>query len=306
MKDRAREIYDFLENLVANDDIPAADKKNNTGGIVLVGWSFAVFWIFALLGNVETFPVNDVELEKYVRRIVCHGGSRLRSICSFHQLNYLFVMIDPGCRVLGYFPEGVVWDPYSPLFDSTIPQDKMADALDEWLSGYFVHGQTLDTLERRRWLMDPSPTATRLTPDELAAVRYRPVVAPDGSETLLIQGAIHAGVCGPIKNAALYFPSTSIHSEGSEVSEENAEPAGNVWRGVEVRFLECTQTVWEGPYMIMTLQEEMDAARKRGAPTRDMRTVRVDGNHFVGVLWRFILTLQLTWMPYRYTGTDQK
>ncbi len=70
---RAREVYDFLEDLVRRDDIPPAQSDGNAGGIVVAGWSFGALWMISLMAYVSTFPVNDVELAKYVRRVIIFG-----------------------------------------------------------------------------------------------------------------------------------------------------------------------------------------------------------------------------------------
>ncbi len=78
LKERARELHTFLVHFVVENDIPSVD--GNTGGIVLAGWSLGSIWMTALLAHVHTFPVVDVELGAYMRRIVLHG--MLTSPCS--------------------------------------------------------------------------------------------------------------------------------------------------------------------------------------------------------------------------------
>ena len=73
LRARAREVFDFLEDLVRRDDIPPANPERTAGGIVVAGWSFGALWMISLMAYVSTFPVNDVELAKYVRRVVIFG-----------------------------------------------------------------------------------------------------------------------------------------------------------------------------------------------------------------------------------------
>ena len=73
MEHRAREVYEFLEDLVRRERVPSANPADNTGGIVLGGWSYGGVWMQALLAFVDSFPVRDVDLSKYVRRVVCYG-----------------------------------------------------------------------------------------------------------------------------------------------------------------------------------------------------------------------------------------
>ncbi|KAI0738097.1 hypothetical protein C8Q80DRAFT_1222720 [Daedaleopsis nitida] len=51
------------------------DREAKTGGIILVGWSFAVVWMLAFLAHTETFPTGDVDLGEYVRRVVLYDGA---------------------------------------------------------------------------------------------------------------------------------------------------------------------------------------------------------------------------------------
>ena len=71
MKERARELYDYLVQLVKRGGVvPAQGKK---GGLVLAGWSLGATWLSALLTHVASFPVEDVNLKDYVTRIVYYG-----------------------------------------------------------------------------------------------------------------------------------------------------------------------------------------------------------------------------------------
>lgn len=67
MKARARELYDFLVKFVTDEDIAV-------NSLLLAGWSFGSAWMLALLTHAATFPVNDVELEKYIRRVILYGS----------------------------------------------------------------------------------------------------------------------------------------------------------------------------------------------------------------------------------------
>ena len=72
MKARARELYDYLVGLVKTERLPRA--RGISGGIVLAGWSLGATWISALLAHVATFPVGDIRLSEYVRRLVYYGA----------------------------------------------------------------------------------------------------------------------------------------------------------------------------------------------------------------------------------------
>lgn len=73
MQDRARELYDFLVQLVKSSNLPLLDRGTNKGGIVLAGWSFGTLWMTALLAYVALFPVDDVRLSDYMRSVTFLG-----------------------------------------------------------------------------------------------------------------------------------------------------------------------------------------------------------------------------------------
>lgn len=75
MQAQARELYDFLEILVESGDVPAADRKNNTGGMVVAGWSMGAAWMTALLAHAPSFPTREVNLAHYLQRAVFLGAS---------------------------------------------------------------------------------------------------------------------------------------------------------------------------------------------------------------------------------------
>jgi hypothetical protein len=71
MRDRAREIFDFLGAFIEQEKIPLAGGRN--GGIILCTWSFAATWIMGLLANVGSFPRGNTDLMLYIRRLVLYG-----------------------------------------------------------------------------------------------------------------------------------------------------------------------------------------------------------------------------------------
>lgn len=73
MAEHARDVCTFLEDFVLRERIPAANLEQHAGGIVLVGWSLGGASVEAVLAHAGTFPVGDVQLSKYVRRIVIYG-----------------------------------------------------------------------------------------------------------------------------------------------------------------------------------------------------------------------------------------
>ena len=79
MKARARELYDYLVELVRSGGTRPVNREGK-GGIVLAGWSFGSAWMVAFLANVASFGANDVDLSAYVRRVIFYGQSRLSKL----------------------------------------------------------------------------------------------------------------------------------------------------------------------------------------------------------------------------------
>ncbi|KAH9887036.1 hypothetical protein C8Q73DRAFT_714415 [Cubamyces lactineus] len=246
MKERARELYDLLVQLVKTGDVPAVDRKNNKGGIVVAGWSFGTSWMTALLANVMAFPVEDIKLSDYMRRVV---------------------LLDPPHHNLGY---PVPNDPYNPLFDPSIPVEDRGSAFTTWVSGYYIHGDSPDKLERRTPLPDPPSTLSTLKPEEIQRMLCLPPGAPGGSDMVVMNVGIKVGLYEALRKEALYLPA------GGPAS------SGNIWEDVEVRYVSCEHSVWEMPWGTMSLQRELEAVEAQGLPMRKIRLVFVKGaNHFV-------------------------
>ena len=66
-KDRAKEIYNFLESFVASNDI------SKEGGITVVGWSLGVMFMNMLLAYGPTFAVGKIDVTSYIKGVVCYG-----------------------------------------------------------------------------------------------------------------------------------------------------------------------------------------------------------------------------------------
>jgi hypothetical protein len=71
MRDRARELFDFLAAYVKQEYIPT--RRGDYGGIVFCAWSFAATWMTAFLGNAALFSAGDIDLTQYLRRVVLYG-----------------------------------------------------------------------------------------------------------------------------------------------------------------------------------------------------------------------------------------
>ncbi|KAI0830065.1 hypothetical protein BC628DRAFT_1408261 [Trametes gibbosa] len=247
LKERAREIYEFLVELVRSKAVHPVDPANKTGGIVIAGWSFGTVWMLALLTHVASFSeaVEDVDMTKYMRRVV---------------------LLDPPHLVFGYpMPSE---NPYNPLFDPEIPPNDRDKVFANWVSGYYVHGDTLETLERKTPLRDPPPTLSTLTHEEIARTLCLPPGAPGGSDAMLLDLNVKYSIFATLREGGLY-----THA---------GKPARDQWADVEVCHVSCEQSVWERAWGNILLEKDMSAARVHGLPMRDIRLVSIKGaNHFV-------------------------
>ena len=91
MKERAREIHEFIAASVAQEGIKPADEAGG-GGVVLAGWSLGVYWLLAFLRHAGSFASDsDVDLTRYVHRAIIHGQSLSLSL-SLHRFIYSRLM----------------------------------------------------------------------------------------------------------------------------------------------------------------------------------------------------------------------
>lgn len=162
---------------------------------------------------------------------------------------------------------------YNPLFDTELLPEEREDVFAKWVSGYFEHGDTVETLALKTPLPEPPSTLLTLTAEEVERVLCLPPGAPGGSEALLLHGGIAVGLWNDLREAALALPSPDKVQDVSN---------GDAWREVKVRNVTCEQSVCDCLFARMCLREEVEAAKTKGCPTRDVRFVLIKGaNHFV-------------------------
>ncbi|RPD55325.1 hypothetical protein L226DRAFT_513358 [Lentinus tigrinus ALCF2SS1-7] len=249
MKERGRELYDYLVDLVkCGGVLPAQDQDKKKGGIVLAGWSLGTLWISALLAHVSSFPVTEVDLTKYVRRIV------------YYDVPYL---------CLGYpMPDGL----YVPLHDAELAPEEWLEHFCKWISAYYSHGDVardgVSALESRHYLENPSPTTSRMTTEEVAQCKYDAPGNPGGSDNGVVVACItRHGTCASLRKGAFRLRETVSGMDD--------------WRDVEVRYLWCDASTWEMPLGAWTLRKELEEAEKAGEIVRKVEYVRFRGaNHF--------------------------
>jgi pimeloyl-ACP methyl ester carboxylesterase len=76
MPDRGRDVYEFLVDFIRNEESPLENR------IVLAGWSYSSCWMLSLLAYASTFPENDIEVPRYLRRVVTFGTFSIRIFIS--------------------------------------------------------------------------------------------------------------------------------------------------------------------------------------------------------------------------------
>lgn len=169
-----------------------------------------------------------------------------------------------------------------------------------WVSGYYAHGNSASELEHCVAQAVPIPTILNMSPEDIQANLHAPPAIPGGSDDLLLAAGIRHGLYDVMRRAALFFTSSGA-SEG-QGEEENA--VRSEWKGIELRYIWCDRSVWEMPWGVWALQEELEEARKAGKEVRNVVLVRLKGaNHFVGCLCLLSATLIPGLLLYRFSGS---
>lgn len=136
------------------------------------------------------------------------------------------------------------------------------------MSGYYVHGETPETLELKTPLQNPPPTLSTLTPEDIGRTLCLPPGGPGGSDSMLLDLGLKLGLFSFLREGGLYMP--------KEVQ------LGDGWESVEVRYISCERSVWEMPWGTSLLKKEIELAQVQSLPMRTIRFVFVKGaNHFV-------------------------
>ncbi|KAI9062722.1 hypothetical protein FKP32DRAFT_824097 [Trametes sanguinea] len=245
LRQRARELYDGLQALVEECNIPPLCPTSRKGGIVLVGWSLGCTWISALLSHVSAFPVGRIRLTAYIRRVVWQ---------------------DPLSYVLGYpSPQ----DAYSPVLDTSLSLEERNRLFMKWLTSHYSHKRldSPDGLERRTPLDHPLSTFDAMSQEERGSTMHVLPGAPGGSDWDVLFGCYFYGTFRKLRKGALFPP--------------DAVGKGEDWRDIELRVLWGDQSVWATPYAITRLRQELGQADQEWKSHRPVNIVLVKGaNHF--------------------------
>ncbi|TBU30271.1 hypothetical protein BD311DRAFT_755099 [Dichomitus squalens] len=244
MKQRAQELLGFLVELVQAGGVTPAEPIRNKGGIVVAGWSLGQAWMTALLAHASSSPASS-RLREYIRRVVLY---------------------DPPSFLFGYPRPS---DPYDPFLQSAAEYGDPQKILD-WVSGYFDHGPTVDTLERRIPSTSPTPTLRAIPLEELPRMVHPPPGQDGGSDHFLVVNGHRVG----------FF--RGFWQDALRVSPESTEDASEEWRDVEVRLVYCDRSTWECVHAAWHTEIEQEEAQKTGLPIRKLFLTRIrGGNHFV-------------------------
>ncbi|KAI0260307.1 alpha/beta-hydrolase [Gloeopeniophorella convolvens] len=229
-KERARELYDFLRHLVSAGDVPLKS-------IILAGWSLGTCWITSFLAHASSFPEDGLELHRYVRRLIAY---------------------DPPAHLIGY---PIPFDGYNPLRITDPVQ--MATAFATWVSSYFSHGDTLDTLSPRDPVLVPRRSILDMSPEEIKRNIYAQPAYPEGADALLMSNGVQHGLWARLRAATLFPPGSSA------------------WDDIELRYIWCDRSVWLTVVSGWAFEAEVAEARASGKRARNHSIVRLHGaNHF--------------------------
>ena len=258
MKDRARELYDFLHTFAREECIPPTS-------MIVAGWSLGAVFILALLAHAPLFVTEDKDslLTKYIRHLVVYGkpsNMRLQKVW-----RSLTICPDPPYHCLGYAPPPSY---YNPVTHDSVNGAKLFPA---WVSGYYAHGSSPSALEFHVPLETPPPSVLGMSTDDLESALYNAPAVPGGSDYTLVHAGVDHGLWATIRKAALYPPA--------------AAPDGAVrssWDEVELRYIWCEQSDWEIPWGAWAFQAEMEEAKAYGRRMRRVSVARLaSANHFV-------------------------
>ncbi|KAI0328744.1 hypothetical protein GY45DRAFT_949227 [Cubamyces sp. BRFM 1775] len=168
------------------------------------------------------------------------------------------VLYDPPYQVLGYHAQSS-----NPLFDTTLSPEQLLDEFPRWVTGYYDHGTTPEDMEYQTPMKEPLPTLFRLTPQEREAAVDNKPGRHGGSDYMLIGNGLQFGLFERMHDAVFY-------------------PAHDMWRGTELRYIWCDQSVSDILWGMWRLREEIDEAKKTRKRMRPVTIVRVrQANHFV-------------------------
>ncbi|TCD61385.1 hypothetical protein EIP91_008522 [Steccherinum ochraceum] len=246
MRDRARELYDFLQSFsfVEAEKIPPTSQG---GGLVVSGWSLGGVLVTAFLTHVANFPLGKIDLVPYIR---------------------YFVAYNVPSRLFGYGPPQSA-NFYHPMDDETLNPEERIKQFNLYITGYYAHGSTVSSLSDEERLLEPSPTINRMSAEDLQASIDMTHAKPGQADYIFSRWGLSTGLFAVLRRGSLFPP-------------DQAESRRDEWDSVELRTILCTAGVWESPWGQWQLREEVEEARESGQRTRPMKFLTLEGaNHYV-------------------------
>ncbi|EIM81546.1 alpha/beta-hydrolase [Stereum hirsutum FP-91666 SS1] len=263
MRDRARDVYDFLCELVAAECIPGV---SDGGGIIMAAWSFGGSLITALLAYLKTFEVPDVVLGEYIRR---------------------FILLDPHYHILG-FPRcpGL----FSPIEDPSLSPSEGLAKFPEWVSGFYSHTLSpsfpISAVESSTWnaisLAKPPPTFLTLSPQDVEVTVCAEPALPEGSDGVLFEAGQRLGLFEEMRKNVFSAVAEVELGSCSRALDSVREKAKGWWMDVEIRVIWCDHSPFSMPWGIQELYKYLEDAKAAGiAREGEVNIVRMRGaNHF--------------------------
>jgi len=171
------------------------------------------------------------------------------------------ITFDPPYLCLG-FPQPP--EAYNPLQDPDIPLEQRPRHFSMWVSGYYQHGDLISGLEYRTPLSDPPPTLSTMTREVIESLACPAPTAPNGPDMLMFTSNMARGTVRDLRLSALY---PSEDSSG--------------WSEVEWRYVWCDRSVWEMPWAVAGIQNDLAQVEGGSKHARKLTIVRWRGaNHF--------------------------
>ncbi|KAI0040053.1 hypothetical protein FA95DRAFT_1577199 [Auriscalpium vulgare] len=116
MRARGHELARFVDAFMQRHGLPCLSADGRSGGVALMGWSLGCSVVVPTLAHVETLP----------DAVKARLGANIRAV----------ILNEPIPIMLGLpTPEGS----WSPILDTSVPEDVRFSMFSQWVSGYFAH-----------------------------------------------------------------------------------------------------------------------------------------------------------------------
>ncbi|KAI0704536.1 hypothetical protein C8Q76DRAFT_779013 [Earliella scabrosa] len=155
IRDRGVEIATFILRFIEANAIPPTSSDGKAGGILLLGWSLGCTLALSVLANVDALPpAMQDQLSSYLRS---------------------YVMFEPPTVAIGSPRPPQLW---SPIIDTTLPEDMRYPAFVPYITGYFKHGDLStrdpDVISYHVPALFRCPSAYHMSQEEHDAAVYLP------------------------------------------------------------------------------------------------------------------------------------